>query len=86
MKRENRQDIKTLFSAKDIENRLAEMALEIAKIAEPELLVVAILKGSFVFAADLIRAMYHAGLDPQVEFIMLSSYGAGENIWGRQNY
>ena len=78
MKRENRQDIKTLFSAKDIENRLAEMALEITKVAEPELLVVAILKGSFVFAADLIRAMYHAGLDPQVEFIMLSSYGVGK--------
>jgi hypoxanthine phosphoribosyltransferase len=35
---------------------------------------VAVLKGSFMFAADLIRAMHKAGLSPQVEFVHLSSY------------
>ena len=35
------------------------------------------LKGSFVFAADLIRALHKAGLTPEVEFIYISSYGAG---------
>ena len=39
--------------------------------------VVAVLKGSFVFAADLIRALHRAGVAPEVEFISLSSYGAG---------
>jgi hypoxanthine phosphoribosyltransferase len=33
-----------------------------------------VLKGSFMFAADLIRAMHKAGLSPQVEFVHLSSY------------
>ena len=43
--------------------------------AKPEnLLVVAVLKGSFMFAADLIRALHRAGLGPQVEFVHLSSY------------
>ena len=37
----------------------------------------AILKGSFMFAADLIRAMHRAGMAPQVEFMHLSSYRAG---------
>jgi hypoxanthine phosphoribosyltransferase len=36
-----------------------------------------VLKGSFMFAADLIRALHRAGLSPQVEFIHLSSYRAG---------
>ncbi len=35
------------------------------------LLVVAILKGSFVFAADLLRAMHRAGLSPEVDFLSL---------------
>ena len=35
------------------------------------------LKGSFVFAADLLRAMHAAGLTPEVEFISLSSYRDG---------
>lgn len=38
------------------------------------LLAIAILKGSFIFAADLIRAMHRIGLSPQVEFMTLSSY------------
>ena len=42
-----------------------------------DLLVISILKGSFIFAADLIRAMHDTGLSPEVEFIFISSYGAG---------
>ena len=38
------------------------------------LLVVPVLKGSFVFAADLIRAMHRAGLSPEIDFMMLASY------------
>ncbi|MDB5559233.1 MAG: hypothetical protein JWQ36_2167, partial [Enterovirga sp.] len=34
------------------------MAAEIAAAASPDLLVIAVLKGSFMFAADLIRAMH----------------------------
>ncbi len=37
----------------------------------------AILKGSFMFAADLLRALHRAGLEPQVEFFHLSSYLEG---------
>ena len=36
--------------------------------------MVAILKGSFVFAADLIRALHSVGLTPEVDFMTLSSY------------
>lgn len=69
--------IDVLFPAEEIARRNLELAKEIALRDFHDLLVVSILKGSFVFAADLIRAMHGAGLSPEVEFILISSYGAG---------
>ena len=66
--------VNVLFSAETIDVRNRELAGEIAALATERLLVVAVLKGSFVFAADLIRALHAAGLSPEVEFISLSSY------------
>lgn len=53
---------------------MAELAGEIKKLKAERLLVVAVLKGSFVFAADLIRALHKVGLAPEVDFVTLSSY------------
>jgi hypoxanthine phosphoribosyltransferase len=69
--------IATLFSQEEIAAEIERLAGEIAATAPDDLLVVAVLKGSFVFAADLIRALHRAGVAPEVEFISLSSYGAG---------
>lgn len=69
--------IEVLFSAEEIARRNRELAEEIALGDLSNILVISILKGSFVFAADLIRALHAAGLAPEVEFISVSSYGAG---------
>ncbi|HMN37751.1 MAG TPA: hypoxanthine phosphoribosyltransferase [Hyphomicrobium sp.] len=66
--------IDIMFSAGQIAERLDALAKEIAALKIPGLLVVPILKGSFVFAADLIRALHRAGLNPEVDFLTLSSY------------
>ncbi len=71
------KEIEVLFSASAIARRNLELAKEIAGRDYENLLVVSILKGSFIFAADLIRAMHDTGLSPEVEFIFISSYGAG---------
>ncbi|MGN6468535.1 MAG: hypoxanthine phosphoribosyltransferase, partial [Rhizobiaceae bacterium] len=71
------KDIEVLFSASAIARRNLELAKEIAARDYDNLLVISILKGSFIFAADLIRAMHDAGISPEVEFIFISSYGAG---------
>lgn len=71
------KEIEVLFSASAIARRNLELAKDIAKRDYKDLLVIAILKGSFIFAADLIRAMHDMGLSPEVEFIFISSYGAG---------
>ena len=66
--------INVLFDEAAIARRIEGLAAEIKASAPKNLLVVAVLKGSFMFAADLIRAMHRVGLEPQVEFIHLSSY------------
>jgi hypoxanthine phosphoribosyltransferase len=71
------RSIRVLFDAETIAARNAGMATEIAAAGYRDLLVVSILKGSFVFAADLIRALHGAGLSPEVEFLTLSSYRTG---------
>ncbi|MGO4736356.1 hypoxanthine phosphoribosyltransferase [Bosea sp. 2KB_26] len=70
------QRIRVLYEEAAIAKRNEEMAHEIAAAYPPDLLVVAVLKGSFMFVADLIRAMHRAGMTPQVEFVHLSSYRA----------
>jgi hypoxanthine phosphoribosyltransferase len=69
--------IEPLFTADAIAVRNRELAKAIAEGPTKDLLVISILKGSFIFAADLIRALHDAGLAPEVEFITLSSYGTG---------
>src|SRR4028118_15985 len=69
--------IRVLFDEDTIARRNEALAREIAASKPRNLLVVAVLKGSFMFAADLIRALHRAGLAPQVEFVHLSSYRAG---------
>ena len=69
--------IEVLYSAEQLAARNRELAEQIALSDLKNILVISILKGSFVFAADLIRALHEAGLSPDVEFITVSSYGAG---------
>jgi hypoxanthine phosphoribosyltransferase len=71
------KQIEVLFSASAIARRNLELAKEIAAHDYHDLLVISVLKGSFIFAADLIRAMHDVGLSPEVEFIFISSYGTG---------
>jgi len=77
MPRVRGRSIRVLLDAPAIAARNREMAQEIAADGYDDLLVVSILKGSFVFAADLIRALHDAGMSPEVEFITLSSYRTG---------
>ena len=76
------RSIRVLYDIPDIARRNAELANEIAAAGYRDLLVISILKGSFVFAADLIRALHGAGMAPEVEFISLSSYGTGTTSAG----
>ncbi|MGG3466824.1 hypoxanthine phosphoribosyltransferase [Neobacillus pocheonensis] len=63
----------TMISELKIKQRVKEIAEEIEKDFNHEpIILIIVLKGSFVFAADLIREMKE---DIKVDFISVSSYG-----------
>jgi len=67
--------LEVIFSQEDIAKRVKEMGEQIAKDYAgkgDDLVVVGILKGSFVFMADMVRAI---DLSLSCDFIGLSSYG-----------
>ena len=65
-----------LISEADIEKRVAELAAQISEdyADTGELVLVGVLKGSFIFLADLARELT---IPRTIEFIAVSSYGKG---------
>ncbi len=75
--------VQILYTAADIADRVSTMAEEIAKHTSAEgLLFISILKSSFIFSADLVRALFEAGVAPEIDFIALSSYGMSKKSSG----
>ena len=75
---------RVLLSAEQIQKRIAEMGAEIDRDypgGEPVYLI-AVLKGAFIFMADLSRAMKTPA---RIEFIGISSYGKEKTTSGRSN-
>lgn len=71
-----------LYTEEQIENRLSELAKEIARDYKGRsLVIVGILKGAFVVTADLVRALYKIGYtDAAVSFLILKSYYASTTV------
>lgn len=66
-----------LISELEIQRRVAEMGAQISEDYKGRsLAVVGILKGSFIFIADLIRHI-DSSIPVEVEFITVNSYGSG---------
>lgn len=65
--------IKVLIPQDRLQERVSELGQEISQAYErKDLAVVAILKGSFIFAADLLRGLT---VMPTIDFMAISSYG-----------
>ena len=73
---------RVLFDSAQIAERVAQLAANIVADLPRDFVIVGLLKGSFVFVADLARALHRAGADPRVEFLRLSSYGLAKESSG----
>jgi hypoxanthine phosphoribosyltransferase len=70
-----------LFPRDVIQRRVQELAARISSDYKGhELIVIGILKGAFIFMADLIRAM---SIPCKVDFVRVASYGAGSESSGK---
>ena len=76
------RSVDVIFDEACIAERIDALAAKIRISDQNDILVVAILKGSFIFAADLLRAMHRKGLAPEVDFITLQSYHEGTKSSG----
>jgi hypoxanthine phosphoribosyltransferase len=76
-----RHQLRTLITAECIRARIAEMGREIdADSSDEPLYLISVLKGSFVFLADLSRAIKS---NARIEFMAISSYGRGKSTSGQ---
>jgi hypoxanthine phosphoribosyltransferase len=68
--------LKLLISRERIAGRVAELGREIGRdLGDRPVVVIGVLTGAFLFAADLVRAL--EGRDVRVDFLAVSSYGSG---------
>ncbi|RQD63104.1 MAG: hypoxanthine phosphoribosyltransferase [Desulfonatronovibrio sp. MSAO_Bac4] len=64
---------KEIISGEAIQKRIREMGNEISRDFQGKpLITVCVLKGAFIFYADLIRSL---SMDPEMDFVRMSSYG-----------
>ncbi len=70
-----------LFTEEQLRTRVAEIAKEIERdYAGREIMLISVLRGSFVFMADLCRAI---DLPCMIDFMSVSSYGKGTRSTGQ---
>ena len=76
----NKDVERVLISEEEIAAKVKEIGAQISKDYEGEkLLVITILKGSVIFAADLLREIK---IPVEIDFMCLSSYGSGSESSG----
>ena len=69
-------DIVPIISSDDLKTRFEGIVDEIRNIMPVDnLLIIALLKGSFVFLADLMRLLSRHNIHMEIDFMILSSYG-----------
>jgi len=75
------QELKNIFTPADISEAVARLAGRISSDYSPSgLLVVGILKGSFIFLADIVRLIT---VPLEIDFMCLSSYGSSTQTSGK---
>ena len=72
--------MRVLYSGEEIQRRVEELAAELRPLyADRNPLLLGVLKGSFIFLADLARAL---AIPLEVDFVQLASYGDGTESAG----
>lgn len=73
-----------LITEIEIHLRIAQLAKRIAEdYAGKDFIVISVMKGSFMFTADLLRRLYDRGAEPETDFIRAASYGYRSRSVGR---
>lgn len=70
--------LKVIYSNEQVHHRVAELGRTLAReLSDKRPLVLGVLTGAFVFAADLVREMQPCPRGTTIKFVKASSYGKG---------
>jgi len=76
--------MKLLLSEKEIQGKVSALARKISRdFSDREVLLVGVLKGAFIFMADLARKMT---VPVKMDFVRLASYGSGTQSSGKVRF
>ncbi|MGH7883482.1 MAG: hypoxanthine phosphoribosyltransferase [Candidatus Dormibacteraceae bacterium] len=78
--------VKPMISARRISRRVRELGREISALyhdLDQPLILIVVLKGATVFAADLLRCL---NIPAELEFVRASSYGSGTSSSGKVKF
>jgi hypoxanthine phosphoribosyltransferase len=74
------EKLKLLFSKKEIAETVARLAKEISTdYADKRIVLIGVLKGAFIFLADLVRQLT---IPAEIEFMRIASYGSQKDSSG----
>ena len=78
---------KVLIPRGDVEKRLKEVAGQIGRDYDgQDVLFICVLRGAFMFFADMVREISEYNVNAQVDFIAVSSYGDGTESSGEVKF
>ncbi len=84
MKGRRRVNLTPYLSEQDLRRRLEVLAQELARDYHGhELVIVGLLKGSFIFMADLVRLLSQHDQHVVIDFMIVASYGSGTESSGQ---
>nr|WP_241893512.1 hypoxanthine phosphoribosyltransferase [Magnetofaba australis] len=66
-----------MITEEQLQERVAVMARQVVDLVGPQPILVSLLKGAFMFTADLLRELGRIGAKPHLDFMRVSSYGSG---------
>ena len=66
--------LEILFEAPEIAACIDRLAEQMARDMPRRIVLLSLLKGSFMFTADLVRALHERGVTSRIEFLKVSSY------------
>ena len=72
-----------LFSREEIQEKVVSLGKMIEKDFEDDFVVISLLRGSFIFAADLVREIDRL---VEIDFLTTSSYGHSESSSGEVRF
>ena len=76
--------LEIMISAEDIAARVDGLVTEMQRDLQGDnVVMIGILRGSFIFLADLVRDLYQHRVAPKIDFITLESYGSGTESSGQ---